>query len=211
LTGIPQWFGWPELDERVRALIEEAWRRARRRRWLYGAIASSLAVIWTIVFATLQGPADSPEGSPPVLEDASAQASPASVIASRPVAPAHSVHGLFDLDGEHGNIKVAVRLSGQGREWDVVHGSLRPRRPGEIGGRNTGQYALLVGGGGHVEAGGHAGSWYARLAGYVENGGPRQHVVIMLKGRPSGTFVITPTEPGPLERDSGTQRSGWLG
>jgi hypothetical protein len=35
--------------------------------------------------------------------------------------------------------------------------------------------------------------------------------VIELSGRPSGTFVLVPTEPGVLEKDSGTQSSGWLG
>jgi hypothetical protein len=70
----------------------------------------------------------------------------------------------------------------------------------------------MSGEGRHVEVGGHETTWYARLVGYVRTKrGPRQHVVIKLKGRPEGTFVITPTEQGPLERDSGTQTSWTLG
>jgi hypothetical protein len=67
---------------------------------------------------------------------------------------------------------------------------------------------LQMRGGGHfVEAGGRGTSWYARLVGYVTpKGGPRQHVVVKLKGRGTGTFVITPTKPGTLKRDSGTPR-----
>jgi len=70
----------------------------------------------------------------------------------------------------------------------------------------------MTGEGRHVEVGGHETTWYARLVGYVKTkGGPRQHVVIKLKGRPAGTFVITPTERGPLERDSGIHTSWSLG
>jgi hypothetical protein len=40
------------------------------------------------------------------------------------------------------------------------------------------------GGGFHVEAGGHARKWYARLVGYAtaKRGAKKQHVVISLKG-----------------------------
>jgi hypothetical protein len=76
-----------------------------------------------------------------------------------------------------------------------------------------GKYGRLAGGHGqHVEAGGHASARYARLVGSViPNDGPKQRVVIKLKGRPEGTFVLIPTQPGVLKRDSGTQSSTWLG
>jgi hypothetical protein len=44
------------FSDRVRALIEEAWRRARRRRLIYAGIVLSLAVIGAVVTATLRGP-----------------------------------------------------------------------------------------------------------------------------------------------------------
>jgi hypothetical protein len=47
------------LSDRVRALIEEAWRRARRRRRIYGGIVLALAIIGAVVTATLRGPSSS--------------------------------------------------------------------------------------------------------------------------------------------------------
>ncbi len=189
-------------DRLLRALIEEAWRRARRRRRVYAGGALSIAVLGAIVFSTLHGRAESPTGPPAVVPGSSAQGS-SSTQAPRFLAAEHVTHGVFHLVGKHGAVDVAVRFSSSGRrEWDVIHG-----RP--LGAVNTGQYALMVGHGGYVEAGGHADTWYARLIGYVRS--PKQRVVITLNGRPTGTFVITPTQPGNIKRDSGTQRSGWLG
>ena len=189
-------------DGLLRSLIEEAWRRARRRRRVYAGGALSIAVLGAIVFSTLHGPAESPTGPPAVVPGSSAQAS-SSTHAPRFLVAEHVTHGVFHLVGKHGAVDVAVRFSSSGRrEWDVIHG-----RP--LGAVNTGQYALMVGGGGHVEAGGNADTWNARLIGYVRS--PKQRVVIELEGRPTGTFVITPTQPGNIKRDSGTQRSGWLG
>jgi len=72
----------------------------------------------------------------------------------------------------------------------------------------TGQYAQITGGGERFQAGGHQAAWYARLFGSVSRpGAAKQRVVITLKGRPNGVFVLTPMEPGVLKRDSGTQRS----
>jgi hypothetical protein len=45
------------LADLVSAVIEEAWRRARRRRLIYAGIVLSLAVI--VVSATLRGPSSS--------------------------------------------------------------------------------------------------------------------------------------------------------
>ena len=74
-------------------------------------------------------------------------------------------------------------------------------------------FEFVGGKGKHVELGGHASGWYARLVGFVvpKDRGPKQHVVIKLKGRPSGTFTLFPTEPGVVKRDSGTQTSRWFG
>jgi len=69
----------------------------------------------------------------------------------------------------------------------------------------TGQYVQVTGRGRVVRIGGHAQAWSARLEGFVTRPGePRQRVVITMKGRPQGVFVLTPLEPGVLKRDSGT-------
>ena len=44
----------PDFVELVRALIEEARQRARRRRRMYGGVLVSMAVVGTIVFASVQ-------------------------------------------------------------------------------------------------------------------------------------------------------------
>jgi hypothetical protein len=53
------------LSDFVRALIEEAWQRARRRRLIYAGIVLSLAVIGAVVTASLRGPSAS--SSTPVV------------------------------------------------------------------------------------------------------------------------------------------------
>jgi hypothetical protein len=47
------------LSDLVSAVIEEAWRRARRRRLIYAGIVLALAVIGVVVTATLRGPSSS--------------------------------------------------------------------------------------------------------------------------------------------------------
>jgi len=54
------------LSDFVRALIEEAWQRARRRRLIYAGIVLSLAVIGAVVTATLRGPS-APTSTPAVV------------------------------------------------------------------------------------------------------------------------------------------------
>jgi photosystem II stability/assembly factor-like uncharacterized protein len=54
----------PDAHNLLRALVEEAKRRARRRRRMYGAALFSLAIIAGIVFATQQDLPGSPSGSP---------------------------------------------------------------------------------------------------------------------------------------------------
>jgi hypothetical protein len=118
-------------------------------------------------------------------------------------------HGSFQLRGKRGSFYVALAFPSVGRRsWDVI-GSDFPRRA-----RFFGQYTRLAGGHGkHVVAGGHKNSWQARLVGWVipKDRGPKQRIVITLQGRPKGTFVLIPTQPGVLKRDSGTQSSDWNG
>ena len=61
----------------LRALIEEAWRRARRRRAIYGGAGLSIAVAGAIVFAVMQGSAAPRGGSPEPVEGQGAKAPPA--------------------------------------------------------------------------------------------------------------------------------------
>ena len=69
----------------------------------------------------------------------------------------------------------------------------------------TGQYVEVTGRGRVVRIGGHKQAWSARLEGFVTRPGEaKQRVVITMKGRPEGVFVLTPLEPGVLKRDSGT-------
>ena len=69
----------------------------------------------------------------------------------------------------------------------------------------TGQYVQVTGRGRVVRIGGHKQGWSARLEGFVTRPGEaKQRVVITMKGRPQGVFVLTPLEPGVLKRDSGT-------
>jgi hypothetical protein len=55
MGGVPR-RGFGDL---VSAVIEEAWRRARRRRLIYAGIVVSLVVIGAVVAATLRGPSGS--------------------------------------------------------------------------------------------------------------------------------------------------------
>jgi hypothetical protein len=70
----------------------------------------------------------------------------------------------------------------------------------------TGQYVHVSGEGRVAQIGGKAQGWSARLEGFMSRPGEaKQPVVITMKGRPEGVFVLTPLQPGFLKRDSGTQ------
>jgi hypothetical protein len=70
---------------------------------------------------------------------------------------------------------------------------------------STGQYVRVTGRGRVVRIGGHKQGWSARLEGFVTRPGEaKQPVVITMKRRPEGVFVLIPREPGVLKRDSGT-------
>ena len=60
----------------------------------------------------------------------------------------------------------------------------------------TGQYVQVTGRGRVVRIGGHKQGWSARLEGFVTRPGEaKQRVVITMKGRPKGVFVLTPLSP----------------
>ncbi|PWU24962.1 MAG: hypothetical protein C5B48_03740 [Candidatus Rokuibacteriota bacterium] len=66
----------PAFRGLLNALIEEARRRARRRRAIYGGVGLSTAV-GAIVFAVLQGSANPQSGSPELVAGQGAQVAPA--------------------------------------------------------------------------------------------------------------------------------------
>jgi hypothetical protein len=184
-----------ELEALVRALIGEARQRARRRRRMYGGVLISMAVVGTIAFASLQRSAQSQSTSP-------AFADGLGLGSYRVATNAHIGHNWFPSQGERGSFIVDLRGRSSGtppimrttRSWRL--GILYPP---------TGQYAQVTGGGGRYPSGGHRAWWYARLSGRVSRPGTaKQRVIITLKGRPNGVFVLTPLEPGVLKRDSGT-------
>ena len=117
----------------------------------------------------------------------------------------HIEHGWFPSKGKRGSFTVELRFGSSGtRSW-----RLRPKATFDPQLNSvTGQYAQITGGGGgRFPAGGHQAAWYARLFGTVSAGAAKQRVLITLKGKPNGVFVLTPLEPGVLKRDSGTQSS----
>jgi len=187
-----------ELEALVRALIEEARQRARRRRRMYGGVLICMAVVGTIVFASFQRSAQSQSISP-------AFTATADLPSYRFAAGEHIEHGWFPSVGKRGSFTVELRFGSSGtRSWRMRRTSFDPQLTPAM----TGQYAQITGGGDRFQAGGHQAAWYARLFGSVSRpGAAKQRVVITLKGRPNGVFVLTPMEPGVLKRDSGTQRS----
>jgi len=76
--GVPR-RGFGDL---VSAVIEEAWRRARRRRLIYAGIVLSLAVIGAVVIATLRGPSSS-NSNPAAVASAGTPVSAVAVSAQR--------------------------------------------------------------------------------------------------------------------------------
>jgi hypothetical protein len=187
-----------ELEALVRALIEEARQRARRRRRMYGGVLIAMAVVGTLVFASFQRPAQSQSNSPAFTAGPSLPFYPVAI-------GQHIGHGWYPSKGKRGSfiLDVRVRDSGtlpikQTRSW--VFGSLYPQAP-----TTTGQYTQVTGGGRRIVSGGHQAGSYTRLFGRVSRpGGAKQRVLMKFKGRPNGVFVLTPLEPGVLKRDSGT-------
>jgi hypothetical protein len=186
-----------ELEALVRALIEEARQRTRRRRRMYGGVLLSIAVVGTLVFASFQRPAQSQSNSPAFTAGPSLPFYPVAI-------GQHIGHGWFPSKGQRGSFTVDVRVRDSGtlpikrtRSW--VFGSY------PLVSVTTGQYTQVTGGGGRIVSGGHLAGAYARFFGRVSRpGGAKQRVLIKFKGRPNGVFVLTPLEPGVLKRDSGT-------
>jgi len=75
MTDLTHPVRWPAVRGLLNALIEEARRRARRRRAIYAGVGLSIAVAGAIVFAVLQGSPHS--GSPELIAGQGAQVAPA--------------------------------------------------------------------------------------------------------------------------------------
>ena len=105
-----------DVRDLVKAVIEEAWRRARRRRLIYGAVVLSLATIGVLSFVTLRGPSTSASGAPALLAGPSTPV--VRVLADESV---YHGHGEFDLDGKRGGLHLSLRF-GTGRSWKLGPG-----------------------------------------------------------------------------------------
>jgi hypothetical protein len=190
-----------ELEALVRALIEEARQRARRRRRMYGGVLISMAVVGAIVFAGFQRPAQSQSNSPAFTAGASLPFYPVAI-------GQHIGHQWYPSKGKRGSFTLDLRVRDSNTLPNKRTRSWRFDNFGLAGPTGTGQYARITGGGRRIVAGGHQAAWYTRLFGRVSRpGGAKQRVIITVKGRPKGVFAVRPLEPGVLKRDSGTQHS----
>jgi hypothetical protein len=119
------------------------------------------------------------------------------------------VRNNFAIEGKRGTFSVRILSAGEGtgrtgRTWRLVP-EFSPAPDASSTVASTGQYVRVTGRGRVVRIGGHKQGWSARLEGFVTRPGEaKQRVVITMKGRPEGAFVLTPLEPGVLKRDSGT-------
>jgi hypothetical protein len=151
--------------------------QSRRRRGLIALAAAVLAVV--VVTASAFGTVRDLFGNGP-----------------------HVQRGFVESEGKRGNFTVQILLmSDQTRSWRIAP------EPGAFSwvSAATGQYVHVAGRGRIPRIGGHAQAWSARLEGFMSRPGEaKQRVVITMKGRPKGPFVLTPLQPGVLKRDSGT-------
>ena len=172
---LPQRSGSADWDDVLRRAGPTSERRGRR---LVGAVAASLVLV--VGTASAFG----------TVRDLFGDGTP------------HVQTGYFSSEGKRGSFTVRIlfmRDAGgeQARRWSIV-----PEAPANAS--STGQYAQVTGRGRIVRIGGHAQAWSARLEGFVTRPGEaKQRVVVTMKGRPQGVFVLTP-QPGVLKRDSGT-------
>ena len=122
----------------------------------------------------------------------------------------HVARFFFATEGKRGSFGVRILSTRpnaptsyeQVRSWRIVP---EPATDGPSTVAPTGQYVQVTGRGRVVRIGGHAQAWSARLEGFVTRPGEaKQRVVITMKERPQGVFVLTPLEPGVVKRDSGT-------
>jgi hypothetical protein len=118
----------------------------------------------------------------------------------------HVQTGWYPVEGKKGSftVRILFRRDAEGdrsRGWRVMP-STNPASPSPP----TGQYVHVSGQGRIAQIGGNAQRWSTRLEGFMSRPGEaKQRVVITMKGRPQGVFVLTPLQPGFLKRDSGTQ------
>jgi len=119
----------------------------------------------------------------------------------------HVQRSFYPSEGKRGSFTVRILFMSDAagdrtRGWRILP---EPGWSGEASMPATGQYLHVTGRGRIVGIGGHAQAWHARLEGFMSRPGEaKQHVVITMKGRPEGVFVLTPLQPGFLKRDSGT-------
>jgi hypothetical protein len=122
--------------------------------------------------------------------------------------PPHAERSFYPAAGKRGSftVRFVSRTDGAGgytREWRILPQPETWSREASV--PATGQYVRVSGRGRIVQSRGHAQGWRARLVGFMtRNGEAKQGVVITMKGRPMGVFVLTPLQTGFLKRDSGT-------
>ena len=116
----------------------------------------------------------------------------------------HVADSVFPSDGKRGSFTVHILvISDAGeltRSWRIVPEPMGTPSP-------TGQYVKVSGRGRILRLGGRAQAWHAGIVGFVSRPGEtKQRVLITMKGRPEGVFVLSPLQPGFLKRDTGTQK-----
>jgi hypothetical protein len=120
----------------------------------------------------------------------------------------HIYRGEFNLESstDRGKFHLSLRFHSSSRSWVIGRAATASSFVG------SGAYAGMRGRGPGFATGGRATTWYARVEGLMTIPGKgQQRVVIKLKGRPAGSFVLTPKEPGFLSRDEGEFFSTWTG
>ena len=173
---LPQRAGSDDWDEVLRRAGQTRERRGRR---LVGIVAASLVLV--VGSASALG----------TVRDLFGDGKP------------HVQTGFFPGEGKRGSFTVRILFTRDAGGKQVRRWSIVPDAPAMVS--STGQYAQVAGRGRIVRIGGHAQAWNARLEGFVTRPGEaKQRVVITMKGRPQGVFVLTPLQPGVLKRDSGT-------
>ena len=118
----------------------------------------------------------------------------------------HGGGGPHDMEGKRGSfflrdVRIIDAAGNRSRGWRI-----EVPAPGDTV-ASTGQYSQVTGRGRYVglRPNRTVSAWHARLEGFVTRPGEAtQRVVITMKGRPLGVFVLTPQQPGILKRDSGT-------
>ena len=181
---LPQRSGSADWDEVLRRAGQTRERRGRR---LVGIVAASLVLV--VGSASALG----------TVRDLFGDGKP------------HVQTRFFSSEGKRGSFTVRIlfiRDAGgkSARRWSIVP-EASDWAPASAS--STGQYAQVTGRGRIVRIGGHAQAWSARLEGFVTRPGEaKQRIVITMKGRPQGVFVLTPLQPGVLGRDSGTLTYG---